>query len=205
PVADLPQGVDVLPGAFSTDVGVESDPLQAGGGFIWYEVGGVTPARDRTLDEVKDRVETRWRDDQIGVRLKTRADEIVEKLKAGKTFAEAIEGTGLKVETAANIKRSGTEKLPQAVVSTVFRTAKDSAGTADGKDGTERYVFKVTDITAPAYNAESPENKKIGDAFKAAISDELLSQYITKIESELGSTINRAALNQALTTAGAGN
>ena len=109
------------------------------------------------------------------------------------------------IESVKSVKRSGTKELPQTVVSAMFRTAKDAAGSADGKDGAERYVFKVTDITAPAYNAESPEAKKISDAFKSAIADELLSQYVTKVESELGSTINRAALNQALTTTGSGN
>ena len=56
PISDLPAGLDIASSAFSTDVGVENDPLQVEGGYLWYEVAGITPARDRTLDEVKDRV-----------------------------------------------------------------------------------------------------------------------------------------------------
>ena len=57
---------DVVAAAFATDVGVENDPLQLpDGGYLWYDVAGITPSRDRTLDEVKDKVEARWRDDEI--------------------------------------------------------------------------------------------------------------------------------------------
>ena len=201
-VSGVPQ--EILANAFSTDIGVESDPVQSTGGFIWYEVGGITPARDRTLAEVKDRVEARWREDQLGARLKAKADEIIEKLKAGKSFEEAVAGTNLKIESAKNVKRTGGDNLPQAVVTAMFRTAKDAAGQAEGKDANERAVFKVTDITVPPYNAESTEAKRISDTLKAAIADELLTQYVAKIESTLGTTINRLALNQAISS-GPGN
>jgi peptidyl-prolyl cis-trans isomerase D len=204
PVTALPQGVDILSNAFSTDIGVESDPVQANGGFVWYEVAGITPARDRTLAEVKDRVEARWREDQIGTRLKAKADEIVEKLKAGKSFEDAIAGMNLKIESARNVKRTGADNLAQAVVTAMFRTAKDAASQAEGKDANERVVLKVTEITIPPFNAESAEAKRVIDKLKSAIADELLTQYVAKVESTLGTTINRAALNQAISS-GAGN
>jgi peptidyl-prolyl cis-trans isomerase D len=204
PVTDLPQGGDILTGAFSTDVGVESDPVQAGGGFVWFEVAGVTPARDRALDEVKDKVDVRWREDQLGTRLKAKADEIVEKVKSGTSFEDATTGLGLKIESAKSVKRSGADKLPPTLVTAMFRTAKDAAGSADGKDGSERVVFKVVDVATPAYNAAGTEAKRIGDTLRTAISEELLSQYVTRVESDLGVTINRAVLTQAV-TGGGGN
>ena len=84
PVADLPTTPDVIAAAFASDVGVDNDPLQLpDGGYLWYDVTGITPARDRTLDEVKDKVEARWRDDEIAKRLQAKADDMVGKLKAG--------------------------------------------------------------------------------------------------------------------------
>ena len=84
PVADLPKTPDAIAPAFASDVGVDNDPLQLpNGGYLWYDVTGITPARDRTLDEVKDQVEARWRDDEIAKRLKAKADDMVGKLKAG--------------------------------------------------------------------------------------------------------------------------
>jgi peptidyl-prolyl cis-trans isomerase D len=88
-VPDLPQAQGLIGGAFNSDIGIENDPLQLpGGGYVWFEVGGITPARDRTVDEVKDRVETRWRNDQIAERLKVKADALIEKAKSGTAFAD---------------------------------------------------------------------------------------------------------------------
>ena len=69
---------------------------------------GVTPSRDRTLDEVKDKVEAGWRDDQITNRLMTKATEMVRKLDQGGKLADEAAGLGLKVETASDFKRDAT-------------------------------------------------------------------------------------------------
>ena len=65
PATGIPRGLDVVSQAFNSDVGVDNDPIQFNGGYVWYDVLGITPSRERTLDEVKDQVEARWRDDQI--------------------------------------------------------------------------------------------------------------------------------------------
>src|SRR5215472_13854080 len=58
----LPDAQRLLAAAFTTDIGVERDPLQFEDGYIWYDVVGTSPSRERSLDEVKDQVETRWRE-----------------------------------------------------------------------------------------------------------------------------------------------
>ncbi|MGZ5828389.1 MAG: peptidyl-prolyl cis-trans isomerase [Xanthobacteraceae bacterium] len=204
PVTDLPKGADILGPAFSTGVGVEADPVQAEGGLVWYEVAGITPARDRVLDEVKGQVEARWREDQLGQRLKTKADEIVAAVKAGKSFEDEAKGLGLTIDNAKWVKRSGNSKLSRDVVAAMFRTAKDAVGSADGNDPSERVVFKVTEIATPNYNTDSPDSKRISDTLRNALSDELLTQYVTQIENDLGTTINRSVLLQAV-SAGGGN
>jgi len=72
PVSNLPHAADVIAAAFTSDVGVENDPVAADGGYIWYDVTAITPAHDRTLDEVKSEVEARWREDEIATRLKAK-------------------------------------------------------------------------------------------------------------------------------------
>src|SRR6195952_934228 len=76
PVANVPRGLDVVSQAFSSDVGVDNDPIQFAGGYAWYDVLGITPSRERTLDEVKDQVEARWRDDQISTKLRAKATDM---------------------------------------------------------------------------------------------------------------------------------
>jgi peptidyl-prolyl cis-trans isomerase D len=195
---ELPPGADVLSGVFATQVGVENDPAQAGGGFIWYEVGGVTPARDRTMEDVKDRIAERWREDEIASRLKAKATEMVDKLKSGTPISDVAAASKLKIETAKDVKRRGTEALSQPAAAAIFKTAKGTAATADGKQSGEQIVFVVTEVSTPAFDANSPESKRISDQLRSALADELLTQYVARVENDLGTTINRTALNQAI-------
>src|ERR1700744_2905415 len=79
---------DLVGQAFSSDVGVDNDPISYQGGYVWYDVLGITPSRDRTLDEVKDQVEAKWRQDQIDTRLKATSADIVKKLDQGGKLAD---------------------------------------------------------------------------------------------------------------------
>jgi peptidyl-prolyl cis-trans isomerase D len=194
---DVPKAVDVLTPAFASQVGIENDSLQIpGGGFVWYEVAGITPSRERALDEVKDRVETRWRDDEILARLNAKASEITDKLKAGAPFAEVAAANGLKVETASGLKRKG-DTLPARMLADVFQTPKGQIGNTEGKEPTERVIFRVTDVTVPAFSADSADAKSLADSLRNAYQEEILAQYVGRLQSELGASINQTALGQA--------
>ncbi|OJU28059.1 MAG: peptidylprolyl isomerase [Nitrobacter sp. 62-13] len=198
PVTGLPPGVELIAQAFASDVGVDNETLQIGNnGFVWFDVLGVTPSRERTLDEVKDKVEAGWRDDQIGSRLMTKATDMVRKLDQGGKLADEAAGLGLKVESASDIKRDGTAAgLPGAVIAAVFRTAKDGAGQAPGAGPDGWVVFRVTDVKVQPLNLASDEMKKLKDGLQRALADEDVGQYITRLETEIGTTINQAAVAQ---------
>jgi peptidyl-prolyl cis-trans isomerase D len=198
PITGLPQGVDVLSSAFSTDMNVESDPLEVpGGGYVWYEVVGITPSRERDLEEVKERVESRWRDDHIAARLKAKADEMVEKVKAGTPLAQVATAENLTVESGIKFKRNKPpEGLTGKAGDAVFRTGKGGAGTAEGDRPSERVVFQVTDIIEPTLDANSPEAKTMEENLKNSLSQDILNQYIVQLQNDLGTTINQNALRQ---------
>jgi peptidyl-prolyl cis-trans isomerase D len=199
PVDGLPKGVDILNDAFLADTGAENDPLTLpGGGFVWFEVEGITPSRERSLDEVKAKVEARWRDDEIGKRLDAKTTEILDKLKAGTSFADVAMADGLTVEMASGIKRQGTTSVPQAVAAEVFKTPKDGAGSAEGKTRDERVIFKVTDIKEPTFEAGGAAAKPLQDQLKSAYGEELLTQYVNQLETDLNTNVNPQALNQAV-------
>ena len=197
-VADLPAGADVVANAFATDVGVENDALQTpGGGYLWYDVIGTTPSRERRLDEVKDQVETRWRDDQISERLAAKTTEMVERLKVGTPFAEAAAPLGLKVETKADLKRGrGADPLSSKAIDAAFRADKGVPLAADGRNATERDVLKVTEVTVPNFEAASPEAQRYSEGIRRALSEELFVQFVTRVENDLGTTLNQDALNR---------
>jgi peptidyl-prolyl cis-trans isomerase D len=195
PVAGLPTDVDVVTQAFNSDVGVDNDALQAGGGYIWYDVLGVTPARDRTLDEVKAQVETRWREEQITTRLRDKAVEMAKKLEGGAKLADEAAAAGLKVVTSAPFKRDASDPaLSAGVIQSVFRGVKDSAGQAQGATPSEWIVYRITDITAPAVDMASEDTKKLKETLQRGLTDEQVAQYVTKLETQIGTKINAEAV-----------
>ncbi len=197
PVANIPPGLDVVSQAFNTDVGVDNDSISYKGGYVWYDVLAITPSRDRNLDEVRDQVEARWRQDQVAARLKTKATEMVQKLNAGGKLADEAAAIGAKVETAAGFKRDDTPAgLPATVVSAAFRTAKDGVGQSPAAGGSEVIVFRVTDITEPTVDAGSDAIKKLKDSIDRALTDEQVASYVNRLETDLGTTINQAAFAQ---------
>ncbi|MBB4422543.1 peptidyl-prolyl cis-trans isomerase D [Bradyrhizobium sp. CIR48] len=197
PVANIPQGLDVVSQAFNTDVGVDNDSISFKGGYVWYDVLAITPSRDRNLDEVRDQVEARWRQDQIATKLKAKATEMVQKLEAGGKLADEAAAIGAKVETATGFKRDDTPAgVPAAVVSAAFRTAKDGVGQTPVTGGTEVIVFRVTDIVEPAVDAASDAIKKLKESLDRAQTEEQVASYVNKLETDIGTTINQAAFAQ---------
>jgi peptidyl-prolyl cis-trans isomerase D len=199
PIANFPHAAEVVNAAFATDVGVDNDPLEADGGYIWYDVTGVTPARERTLDEVKSQVEAQWRDDEIATRLKAKAADILDKLKNGGTLEAMAAANGVKVETASDITRT---KPPQTIsgrmIEAIFHTALDAYASAEGENPTQWTVFRVTDVKTPGFEANSPNGKALNDMVSRQVSDDVFGQYMAWLENDLGTSVNQSALQQAL-------
>lgn len=197
PVANIPQGLDVVSQAFNTDVGVDNDSISFKGGYVWYDVLAITPSRDRNLDEVRDQVEARWRQDQIATKLKAKATEMAQKLEAGGKLADEAAAIGAKVETATGFKRDDTPAgVPAAVVAAAFRTAKGGVGQTPVTGGSEVIVFRVTNVIDPTVDAASEPVKKLKDSLDRALTDEQVAAYVSKLQTDIGTTINQAAFAQ---------
>lgn len=198
-VPDLPQNVDVLSAAFVADVHGENEPLRlpSNGGYVWFDVDAIMPGRDKPLDEVKDQVVARWREDQIATRLKTKSTEMLDKIKAGTSLADAAVADKLRVETRWSIKRgSQPPGVPASGIAEIFKTPQDGTGTVDGVSATDRIVFRVTDIKMPSYDPEASEAKRIDEALRSRITEDLVAQYMARLQSDVGVSINQSALSQ---------
>ena len=200
PVAALPKTPDVVGALFGTDVGVDNEALQVPpNGHLYYDVTGITPARDRTLDEVKDQVAARQRDDEIAKRLQAKADDILTKLKAGSTLAQIAAENNLRVDTAADMTRGRAAGfLPVKVTDAAFKLPKGSPASIDGDKATDRYVIVVTDVIDPKFDANAPEAKQLTTSLQSSFADDIVGQYIARIEADIGVTLNQAALNQVV-------
>ncbi len=196
-VANIPRGLDVVSQAFNSDVGVDNDPIQFNGGYVWYDVLGITPSRERNLEEVKGQVEARWRDDQIASRLRTKATEMVQKLEHGGNLADEAAAAGSKVETASGFRRDASlPGVPAGAITAAFRTAKDGVGQTAGAGGGEWIVFRVTDVNVPPVDLASDDMKKLKETLERGLTDEQVAQYVTKLETDIGTSINQAAFAQ---------
>jgi len=194
---NIPPGLDVVSQAFNSDIGVDNDAISFRNGYVWYDVLGITPSRERNLDEVRDQVEARWRSEQIADRLRAKAAEIVQKLEQGGKLTDEAATLGVKVETADGFKRNDQPAgVPSSAIETVFRTAKDGIGRSS-TNGSEWIVFRVTDIVEPTVDFASDDIKKLKDALDRSLADEKVAQFVTKLESDIGTTVNQAAFAQA--------
>jgi peptidyl-prolyl cis-trans isomerase D len=200
PVSQLSEGANLFSAIFSADIGTENEPVQlaSGNGYLWYEVVSTTPSRERPLDEVRERVIERWRNDQIAARLKDLAKEAAEKLKT-MNISEAAAAVGTKPQFIVALRRDRTQgDFPANALDAVFETPKDGVGTSQGASATEWVVFRVTGVTVPVLDPNTPDAKRLRDGLANVYAEELVAQYLADLQATLGASINEAALNQVV-------
>jgi peptidyl-prolyl cis-trans isomerase D len=199
PVVNLPHGAEVVNAAFASDVGVDNDPIDADGGYVWFDVAGITPAHDRALDEVKPQVEQQWRANETASRLRSKANDLLDKLKTGTPFDTLAASNGLKIETANDFNRRGAVPgMSPKTIDAVFHTAKDAFGSGEGNDPTQWIVFRVTGVKTPALDPNSTEGKDLQQTVQRQLGDDVIGQYVARLENDLGTNVNAAVLAQAM-------
>ena len=205
PVTNIPHAADIVNAGYASDVGVDNDPIDADGGYVWYAVTDIAKAHDRNLDEVKAQVTQRWRDDEIAARLKTKAEEILGKLKGGEAFDAVATANKLKIETATDLKRGGSSgAITPRMTEAIFSTAKDAYGDSVGDVPTQWVVFRVADIKTPSLDPNSAGAKTVLQTVQRQMADDVIGQYMAWLEPYLGVKINTAALAQAMGNSGNG-
>jgi peptidyl-prolyl cis-trans isomerase D len=103
----------------------------------------------------------------------------------------------LKVEWKPGLKRGNAQAgLSTAAIAEIFRTPQGGAGTVEGTSPTERIVFHVGEIKVPPLDPEAADSKRIDEALKSRITDDLNSQYVMRLREEVGVSINQSALSQ---------
>lgn len=205
PVTAIPRSPDVIGAVFGSDIGVDSDAMQLpDGGFLYYDVTGITRSRERTLDEVKDQVTARWRADEVAKRLKVTADDMLGKLKGGKPnegmpLAQLASENNLKVETAFGLQRNkAAAGLPASVSNAAFAVGKDQWSVADSDAGDARYIFRVTEISVPPLDPQGASPDQLKQNLQNSYADDVIGQYLAKVQADVGVRINQQAVTQVV-------
>jgi peptidyl-prolyl cis-trans isomerase D len=202
PVTGLPNQTELLKAAFAAEEGGENEPLTANHGFVWYNVSKVTPGRERTLDEVKDKAIVAWTDTEAQVRLTAKADEMVKALKSGTPIDDLAKGASVEVETASGVTRqAGDAGLGADGVNAAFSGPKGHVAAIAGPDGT-RIVLSVAEVVNPPMPEGAGDAVDIADKVATAVGQGLFAQYLGAAQEELGTTVNQPLLNAAI---GGGN
>lgn len=200
---ELPEAQSLLPAAFQSDMDVENDPIQLQNrGSLFFEVAGVTAARDRPLDEVKADVTRRWTEERTADLLDKKADELIKSLKAGQDFAAVAAPDKLTVQTSQPFARNGQDAtLGEVGVAAAFDGPEGFVTSVEGADGS-RIVLRVKSAIVPPFFAEEATSVEAAKQFADELQNSLLTQYIGQMQIALGTTTNQTALQQAIGVAG---
>jgi peptidyl-prolyl cis-trans isomerase D len=200
PVEGLPTPA-LLTEVFRTEPGTEAPAVNIGReGYVWFDVDQIIPPRDRTLDEVRDRVVADWTAEQQSNALTAKADELKNRLEKGETLQTIAGEMGLAVETKLGLRRNSNDALfGRQAVSAIFAGANGLAGTAINEDGSGRILFKVTEVNtnAPA-DALNNADREIA-AIAQSAGEDMVNQMLTRLQNDYGVSINQALADQAMT------
>jgi peptidyl-prolyl cis-trans isomerase D len=198
PVPNLPERDALLTAVFTSDVGVDKEPLRTrAGGYVWYDVTGIEPARDKAFEEVREAVAAQWRNEEVSRRLSDKARTLVERIDKGEPVEAVAAELGVPAQTATDLARNATQPLSADVVARIFSTPVGKAASApSGENG--RAVFKVTAATVPPFVTSSREASAIEERLRVALSEDLLPQYIAQIEKNIGVNVNQQNLRRAV-------
>jgi len=187
----------VAKAAFASDIGVDNEPLRTGSGYVWYDVTGIDPSREKTLDEVRDQVATQWREDQVSQRLSEKARQMTERLDKGEAIEAVAQDVNAPVKTAADLTRNAAkDDLSAEAVNRMFAIPVGKAGHA-ANTSDSRAVYKVTAATVAPMASTTQEAQTIENQLRSGMGDDLLNQYIAQARQDLGVTVNQRALQQA--------
>lgn len=196
---DLPAGDALVQALFSTDIGVDDLAIRTeDGGYVWYALTGVEPARDRALEEVREEVVAAWRAEQVAQALTERARDYVARLEQGETLDAIAAEAGLTTAQAQGLARGAASgPLTEPAVARVFATRVGEPGTAPiGETG--RVVFRVAEATVPEYIVTTPQAEAYDRQLSQMISQDVLEQYLAYLQQALETQIDEAAFEAAI-------
>ncbi|MDX8477741.1 SurA N-terminal domain-containing protein [Mesorhizobium sp. VK24D] len=200
-VNDLPQSADLIKAVFDAEPNTENEGLTtADNGFVFYEVKSITLARDRTLDEVRQKVAADWTTAETDKRLDAKAQELEKRLKAGATLDVIAGELKLEKQTKRGLKREADDAdFGKEGAAAMFGVGEGGTGLIPSPTGDGQILFKVAEVFEPAGADGSSVPEDAQKSFSAGMSDDLLDQLVAQLQSQYDVRIDPAAVSQAQT------
>ncbi|MDX8456347.1 peptidyl-prolyl cis-trans isomerase [Mesorhizobium sp. VK9D] len=200
-VNDLPESAELIKSVFAAEPNTENEGLTtADNGFVFYEVQSVTPARDRTLDEVRKKVAADWTEAETDKRLDAKAEELEKRLKAGTTLDVIAGELKLDKQTKRGLKREADDAdFGKEGAAAMFGVGEGGTGLIPSPTGDGQILFKVAEVFEPAGADGSAVPDEAQKSFGAGMSDDLLDQLVAQLQSQYSVRIDPNAVSQAQT------
>jgi len=197
----LPAQKDVLNAVFSTDVGVENDPIDAkDDGVIWYEVLGVIPEQLKPFDQVKDEATKDWKTQEVHTQLAKYTQDLVNSLSGGKSLEDVAKDLNQQVLTSDPLKRDSiTVNVLPAAVAQAFSLPEKGYGSAPSGVEEGRIVFQVDKVTPPPQLNPS-ETARLKQQIGQLIGEDVVAEYFSALENRYGVSVNEQALAKLVGT-----
>jgi len=199
-ISGIPEEKTLLEEAFKADVGGETLPVNLGrDGYVWFDVDEVTPSRDRTLDEAREKVVADWTAEQQRNELTAKAVELKTRVEKGETLAAIATELGIAVETKSGLRRSTEDAaLSPAAVTAAFGGANGLVANAAGIGGEGQILLKVTEVDDDNPGDALDNDDRQINAIAQASGDDILDQMVSELQKGYGVTINQQLAELAL-------
>ncbi|MDX8524888.1 SurA N-terminal domain-containing protein [Mesorhizobium sp. MSK_1335] len=200
-VNDLPESAELIKSVFAAEPKTENEGLTTtDNGFVFYEVQSITPARDRTLDEVRKKVAADWTEAETDKRLDAKAEELEKRLKAGTTLDVIAGELKLDKQTKRGLKREADDAdFGKEGAAAMFGVGEGGTGLIPSPTGDGQILFKVAEVFEPAGADGSAVPDEAQKSFGAGMSDDLLDQLVAQLQSQYSVRIDPNAVSQAQT------
>jgi peptidyl-prolyl cis-trans isomerase D len=171
-----------------------SIPL-AGNANLWFDLNTIEPARDQTLDEVRDKVAETVMAERVNNAIMAAQKDAVTRLDNGESLEDVAMSYNVFPQISAPFSRFGSEDgtIDAAVASAAFAGDADHHGSAVSQAG-EFIVFQVTDVTEAQGPLEQAANASLENEARVGI----YGDFVTAVRDDARMTINQQALQQVL-------
>lgn len=195
-VADVPMSDKLLEAAFRTEPGGQAETLNDGDAYVWYDVRGVTPPRERSFEDARASVDTRWREDEAGNRLDARAATALAELKAGKAIDQVAPTVKASVEQAETTRLGGAPSITANQAKAIFQTPVEGYGQTPVDESGGRLVYRVTAANDRPFDPAAPDDSGQIDKISQSMGNDVISALVRQLRDKLGTTFDANGIAQ---------
>lgn len=159
------QDVKVSDSIFNLRQGDLSLPIHTDRGYLVLSIKQILPAHQGSLDEVRDKVIADLKQEKAATDARSKADELIKRVKAGDKFDAAAKALGLEAKTSDVLARGGSisNVASGKQLAAAFQLKAGDVGSPLNL-GTNWLVYKVVDKQEPNPADFEKQKKEITDA-----------------------------------------